>query len=48
MIQRVLIRHGIGRDKIALLVDDMRRSIEHLDAGPNRPDDDNARTAFHH
>jgi glutamate decarboxylase len=46
VIQRVLVRHGIGRDKIGLLVDDLERSIDHLSAG--RPSTDAERTAFHH
>lgn len=44
-IQRVLIRHGIGRDEIALLVDDIRRCLDRLSPGttgaPRRP-------SFHH
>ncbi|MEO5877947.1 MAG: glutamate decarboxylase [Streptosporangiaceae bacterium] len=47
VIQRVMIRHGIGRDEIALLVADLRRSLDHLTRGPNRPSDA-ARTGFHH
>ena len=46
VIQRVLVRHGIGRDKIALLVDDMERSVDRLSAG--RPPTDAERTGFHH
>ncbi|MFT2017294.1 glutamate decarboxylase [Streptomyces sp. 796.1] len=45
LIQRVLIRHGVGRDQIALLADDMRRSIKRLAAGPPT---DAERTGFHH
>lgn len=48
VIQRVLVRHGIGRDKVDLLADDIRRCVEHLEAGPNRTPDDRTRTAFHH
>ncbi|MFI0408690.1 glutamate decarboxylase [Actinomadura sp. 3N508] len=45
VIQRVMIRHGIGRDEIALLVADMRRCLDRLSAGstgaPHQP-------GFHH
>ncbi|MER5888847.1 glutamate decarboxylase [Streptomyces sp. NPDC001941] len=30
VVQRVLIRHGISHDKVALLADDIRASVEHL------------------
>lgn len=33
VIQRVLVRHGIGRDKIELLADDLQHSLERLRAG---------------
>ncbi|MEU8502467.1 glutamate decarboxylase [Streptomyces lavendulae] len=45
VIQRVLVRHGVDRDEIELLADDMRRAIKHLDEG--RPHDAD-RAAFHH
>ncbi|MBW8484414.1 glutamate decarboxylase [Actinomadura parmotrematis] len=45
VIQRVLVRHGIGRDEIALLADDIERSLKRLAPGstgaPERP-------GFHH
>ncbi|HEY3688572.1 MAG TPA: glutamate decarboxylase [Streptosporangiaceae bacterium] len=44
-IQRVLIRHGTGRDKIELLAEDMRRALKTLRDGPG---DAAARTGFHH
>ncbi|HEV7758940.1 MAG TPA: glutamate decarboxylase [Acidimicrobiales bacterium] len=49
VIQRVLVRHGIGRDKIALLLDDLQRSLDTLDryAAGQRPSDAE-RTGFHH
>ena len=44
-IQRVLIRHGVGRDEIALLADDIERSLKRLAGGstgaPQQP-------GFHH
>jgi glutamate decarboxylase len=45
VIQRVLIRHGVDRDEIELLADDMRRAIKHLEEG--RPQDAD-RAGFHH
>ncbi|MFE9257706.1 glutamate decarboxylase [Streptomyces sp. NPDC006879] len=45
VIQRVLIRHGIERDQIALLVQDMRRCLDRLVSGTPS---DAARTGFHH
>ncbi|WP_067452105.1 glutamate decarboxylase [Actinomadura macra] len=45
VIQRVLIRHGIGRDEISVLAADMRRALERLTKGVP---DDAARTVFHH
>lgn len=46
VIQRILIRHGVSRDRISLLVDDVRRSLHLLtDYGPgNKP----AAVGFHH
>ncbi|ASP34990.1 glutamate decarboxylase [Labrenzia sp. VG12] len=34
VVQRVLVRHGMGKDLMALLVDDMKRTIEFLDRNP--------------
>ncbi|WP_053636365.1 glutamate decarboxylase [Streptomyces sp. XY152] len=45
VIQRVLVRHGVDRDEIELLAEDMRRAIEHLDQGHPH---DSARIGFHH
>jgi glutamate decarboxylase len=44
-IQRVLVRHGIGRDKICLLVDDIKRSLERLEAGNKGA---TQQSGFHH
>ncbi|WP_327085631.1 glutamate decarboxylase [Nonomuraea sp. NBC_01738] len=44
-IQRVMVRHGIGRDEIALLADDIERSLELLRKGAPA---DGRRKAFHH
>ncbi|MGA4543500.1 glutamate decarboxylase [Uniformispora flossi] len=45
VIQRVLIRHGVDRDEIDLLADDMRRAIKQLDSGHPH---DAKRGGFHH
>jgi glutamate decarboxylase len=44
VIQRVLVRHGIGRDEVGLLADDIGRSIERLRRGAGAPQ----RPGFHH
>ncbi|MEO0797306.1 MAG: glutamate decarboxylase [Verrucomicrobiota bacterium] len=37
VIQRILVRHGFGRDMAALLIEDMQRAIEHLtEHGPQK------------
>lgn len=36
VVMRVLIRHGFSHDLANLLVDDIKRSIEHLKTNPNR------------
>ena len=33
-IQRILVRHDVSRDLMTLLLDDMRRALEHLDKHP--------------
>jgi glutamate decarboxylase len=45
VIQRVLIRHGIGRDEIASLAGDIGHSLDRLTADTPA---DRARTGFHH
>ena len=46
VIQRVLIRHGTGADKAALLADDVRRSLQDLtESGAKGP---GTRIGFHH
>ncbi|MFI2738493.1 hypothetical protein [Streptomyces sp. NPDC018711] len=37
VIQRVLVRHGVDRDEIELLADDIRRAIKRFDAGHRAP-----------
>ena len=34
IIQRILIRHGVSRDLAQLLLDDLKRALEHLQANP--------------
>ena len=34
IIQRVLIRHGVSRDLAQLLLDDLKRALDHLQANP--------------
>ncbi|WP_432125623.1 glutamate decarboxylase [Streptomyces sp. bgisy082] len=45
VIQRVLIRHGVGRDEVDLLARDMRDSLERLRKGKPA---DSERAGFHH
>ncbi len=45
VIQRVLVRHGIGRDAMSLLAADIRASLKRLTVGAPA---DVARTGFHH
>ncbi|WP_172388029.1 glutamate decarboxylase [Streptomyces sp. MNP-20] len=45
VIQRVLIRHGISRDAIALLAKDIRTAVDHLTGGPTHAA---AQPGFHH
>ncbi|RSS91823.1 glutamate decarboxylase [Streptomyces sp. WAC05292] len=48
VIQRVLIRHGVTLDQVALLAEDMRRALDHLrEAPPTRPATA-PRSGFHH
>ncbi|MEV6684322.1 glutamate decarboxylase [Streptomyces sp. NPDC051130] len=48
VIQRVLIRHGVTRDQIALLVTDIGRSVEQLRTAPQAVPAGEARSGFHH
>ncbi|MFG2714740.1 glutamate decarboxylase [Streptomyces goshikiensis] len=48
VIQRVLIRHGVTRDQIALLASDLRKAVEHLTAAPPPPPATEPRSGFHH
>ena len=46
VVQRVMVRHGMGRDLMALLVEDMKRTIEFLDRNPMTNSE--AGPTFHH
>lgn len=46
VVQRVLVRHGMGRDLMELLVEDMQRTIEFLDRNPMTNSE--AGPTFHH
>ncbi|MFD7458038.1 MULTISPECIES: glutamate decarboxylase [unclassified Streptomyces] len=46
VVQRVLVRHGTGYDKIALLVDDLRDAVGRLTEGPTAHAPE--QSAFHH
>lgn len=48
VIQRVLIRHGVTRDQIALLVTDLRNAVDHLTATPPPTPATEPRSGFHH
>ncbi|MEU9038418.1 glutamate decarboxylase [Streptomyces sp. NPDC048352] len=48
VVQRILIRHGVTRDQTALLVEDLRRAVEHLTAAPQPAPATAPRPAFHH
>ena len=48
VIQRVLVRHGIGRDKVALLVDDLKRGIDRLSKHGKGTTDTGSQIGFHH
>ena len=45
VVQRVLIRHGIGYDKIMLLADDLRDAVHRLSGGDRRA---SQQPGFHH
>lgn len=48
VVQRVLIRHGVTRDQIALLVRDIGRSVEQLRTAPQAVPAGESRSGFHH
>jgi glutamate decarboxylase len=46
VVQRILIRHGVSRDLVSLLLEDMKRGIEHLSKNP--VPNSTAKPGFHH
>lgn len=46
VVQRILVRHGMGRDLMALLVEDLTRTLDYLDRNP--PTNSEAGPTFHH
>ncbi len=48
VIQRVLIRHGVTRDQIALLAQDVRQAVDHLESAPPPAPPAPPRSSFHH
>ncbi|MFF5449503.1 glutamate decarboxylase [Streptomyces sp. NPDC012888] len=48
VIQRVLIRHGVTRDQIALLATDIAHAVTHLTTAPPPPPATPRRSGFHH
>ncbi len=49
VIQRILVRHGVSRDLASLLIDDMKRSLEHFGKHPvSRPLTEAEAGGYHH
>jgi glutamate decarboxylase len=49
VIQRILVRHGVSRDLASLLLEDMRRAIDHLKKHPvETPLTEAEASGFHH
>jgi glutamate decarboxylase len=46
VVQRVMVRHGMGRDLMTLLVDDLKRTIDYFDRNPVMHSE--AGPTFHH
>jgi glutamate decarboxylase len=46
VVQRILIRHGVSRDLAQLLLDDIKRAVEHLENNP--VPHSTAKPGFHH
>jgi glutamate decarboxylase len=46
VVQRILIRHGVSRDLAQLLLDDIKRAVEHLENNP--VPNSAAKPGFHH
>jgi glutamate decarboxylase len=49
VVQRILVRHSVSRDLASLLVDDMRRCLEHFSKHPvSRSMSETEAGGFHH
>ena len=49
VIQRILVRHGVSRDLGALLLEDIRRALEHFGKHPVQSQlDSSDASGFHH
>ena len=49
VIQRILVRHGVSKDLGALLIEDMKRCLDHFEAHPvSQPLSGDEATGFHH
>lgn len=46
IVQRILVRHGVSRDLAGLLLEDIKRGIEHLSRNPIK--ESSAKATFHH
>lgn len=46
VIQRIMVRHGVSKDLAALLLDDLKRCIEHFKAFPQQ--NNGGKASFHH
>ncbi|NGE23081.1 glutamate decarboxylase, partial [Klebsiella pneumoniae] len=46
VVQRIMIRHGVSRDLAALLLDDIKRAIDHFRQNPVV--NSTAKATFHH
>lgn len=47
VVQRILIRHGVSRDMVAILADDIRRALEYLQKHPVSATGEH-RASYHH
>jgi glutamate decarboxylase len=47
VVQRVLVRHGVSRDMVTLLADDLRRAVDYFRAHP-APASTEHRPSYHH
>lgn len=48
IVQRILVRHGVSHDMIALLAADIRRALEHFTGHPVPQSNERRAVGFHH